>query len=239
MTYLQEIDLVKLSTTKDEENSAMFVVEPLLPGYGTTLGNTFRRVILSSLKGAAITAVKINDATHEFTTVKGVTEDVVNIILNLKGLRIKYDGDEPTLIKLEAKGPKTVTGEDFKASAEVEIKNKKHVIANIEKNSKLSIIARVESGKGYQPTEAQAEDSIPVDMIAVDAIFTPIKKINYTVSNTRVGKITNYDKLEFSITTDGTLTPEEAFIAGNEIITQYVGIINSQIKVKNKKIKKS
>lgn len=235
MSYLPEIDLITVQSKKTQDNSMQFVIEPLLPGYGVTLGNTFRRVLLSSLKGSAITAVKINDKTHEFTTVEGVDDDIVNIILNLKGLKIAYEGEEPATIKLNIKGPAVVTGKDFATPAGLEIANPDHIIAKIANKASLLIEARVEVGKGYLPIEAQSDENIPVDMIAIDAIFTPIKKINYEVSNTRVGQITNYDKLILDISTDGTIDPVSAFETANQIITEHIGLIATQIKPAVKK----
>jgi DNA-directed RNA polymerase subunit alpha len=237
MTYLPEMDLVKITQTDINESEANFSIEPLLPGYGPTLGNTLRRVLLSSLKGAAITAVKINDATHEFTSTDGVTEDIVAITLNLKGVHVKYDGDEPATITLNVKGPKTVVAGDFKTPAGVEVINSDHVIANVEKGKTLTIEARVESGKGYLPTEQRREETLPVGMIAIDAIFTPIKKIHHNVINTRVGQKTDFDKLDINIATNGSITPVDALKTSVGIVMEYMSLIDTQISTDTKKPK--
>lgn len=237
MTYLPEMDLIKVEEIANEENSATFVVEPLLPGYGATLGNSLRRVLLSSLKGAAITAVKIDDTTHEFTSVEGINEDAVEMTLNLKGVRVRYEGEEPITMTLTAKGPQTVTAGDFKTPAGLEVINKDHHIAHVEKGKTLTIEARVEAGKGYLPTEQQKGQEMPVGMIAIDAIFTPIKKIHHEVTNTRVGQKTDFDKLEINITTDGSITPNHAFKTSVEVITEYLGQISNAIASEKPKTK--
>lgn len=237
MTYLPEMDLIKVEETATDTSSATFVIEPLLPGYGATLGNTLRRVLLSSLKGAAITAVKIGDTTHEFTAVEGVSEDVVEITLNLKAVRVKYDGAEPATMSLTVKGPQTITAGDFKTPAGVEVINKDQLIAHVEKGKSLTIEAQVESGKGYVPTEQRKGETLPVGMIAIDSIFTPIKKIHHEVINTRVGQKTDFDKLEISITTDGSITPSFALKTSVGIITEYFGLIDNQISITEAKPK--
>lgn len=239
MTYLPEMDLVKVTQSNTSDNEASFAIEPLLPGYGPTLGNTLRRVLLSSLKGAAITAVKINDATHEFTASEGVTEDLIAITLNLKSVHVKYDGDEPITITMTVKGAKTATAADFKAPAGVEIINTDQVIANVEKGKTLTIEAQVESGKGYLATEQRVEESLPVGMIAIDAIFTPIKKVHHEIINTRVGQKTDFDKLNLTIATDGSITPVDAFKTSVGIVMEYMSLIDSEIVTEVKPAKKS
>lgn len=238
MSYLSEIDLVTLKQEYSDSSNGKFQIEPLLPGFGTTLGNTLRRILLSSLKGAAITAIKINDVTHEFATLGGVTEDVVSIILNLKGVRILYESDEPVNIHLDVKGQKIVTAGDFKCPAGVEIINKEQIIAHVDKGANISIQAVVERGKGYLPTESRKDDSLPTGMIAIDAIFTPIKKINFEVGNTRVGKATDFDKLSIDITTDGSISAANAFKVATEILSQYINAISENIMESDKKVVK-
>lgn len=237
MTYLPEMDLVKVTKSNTNDNEANFAIEPLLPGYGPTLGNTLRRVLLSSLKGAAITAVKINDATHEFTASEGVTEDLIAITLNLKSVHVKYDGDEPVTISMTVKGAKTATAADFKTPAGVEIINGDQVIAKVEKGKTLTIEAQVESGKGYLATEQRGEESLPIGMIAIDAIFTPIKKVHHAVINTRVGQKTDFDKLDLTIATDGSISPDDALKTSVGIVMEYMSLIDSEIKTETKKPK--
>jgi DNA-directed RNA polymerase subunit alpha len=237
MAYLPEMDLVTLSQNIQSENEGQFIIEPLLPGFGMTLGNTLRRVLLSSLKGAAITAVKLNDATHEFTTIDGATEDIVAIILNLKGVRLNYEGTEPVTITLSVKGPQVVKAGDFKAPAGVEIINKDHIVAHIDKGATLTIEALVENGKGYLPTEQRKDHVLPVGMISIDAIFSPIKKIHHEVTNTRVGQATDFDTLTLDITTDGSLSASAALKQSINILTEYFTLIGSSINLASEKPK--
>lgn len=221
------LDLVKVKVQKKEKNYGVFVIEPLAPGFGITIANSLRRAILSSIEGAAITSVKINNNTHEFSTIKGVKEDLVEIILNLKSLRLKkLSADkEQAVLKLRATGPKVVLAKHFAKNPEIEILEKDHPIAILDKGAKLSIDAIVGSGKGYLPTENRQDEKLPLGHIAIDAIFTPIKKVNYTVENTRVGQITNYDKITFEITTDSSLDPEEALSKGAQILENHFAVI--------------
>lgn len=192
-------------------NEAIVTVEPCYYGYGTTLGNTIRRVILSSLPGAAVTAVKIKGVQHEFSTIPHVREDVVEILLNLKQLRLKVFSTEPVRLVLKAKGEKEATAADIVKSSDVEIVNKDLCIATLtNKNADLEIEIFVEQGRGFLPVEAREKEKLELGAIAIDAIFTPIKNIGYKVENVRVGDITNYDRLILDIETDGTITPEDA-----------------------------
>lgn len=236
MFTLPGTELVNIKYTKIKDNTAIFSIEPLLPGYGMTIGNALRRVLLTSLPGAAITWVKIADTTHEFSTLPGVKEDVVDIILNLKTLKVKLIGDEPAVIKLSQKGPGKVTAADFNKNAQVEIANPKYQIATLDKNGKLELEANIENGRGYVTAEQHKDEKLPLGIIEIDSIFTPIKKVHYSVEHTRVGGITNYDKLIIELTTDGTIDPEQAIHTAAQILTDHFQII-ADIKPKKKEKK--
>lgn len=222
---LPETSLLQIKTMEKMNDSGLFVIEPLSPGYGVTLANALRRVLLSSLEGAAITSVKIEGVTHEFTTIPGVKEDVVEVILNLKTLRFRLHQDEPVTLKLNVKGPKTVTAADFDANANCEIVNPETFIATLGKTSKLSMEITVAKGRGYVPVERHAEEKMPLGTIAVDSIFTPVKKVHYEVENTRVGGITNFDKITLEVATDGSIDPEEALNKAAGILVEHFGLI--------------
>jgi len=226
MTYkLQEVALMQLKATEMSVDASSFVIEPLAPGFGLTLGNALRRVLLSSLEGAAITSVRIEGASHEFATLKGVTEDVVDIILNLKQLKFRFNSDEPQTIVLDQKGPKKVTGKDLKCPTGVEIANKDAHIAELVKGGKLLLEATVERGRGYVPTELRRDESLPIGVIAVDAAFSPITRVNFQTEHTRVGKMTNFDKLVIEIETDGTITPHEALSQSAQILVEHFNVL--------------
>lgn len=205
------------------DSSATFVIEPLHFGYGNTLGNSLRRVLLSSIRGGAIVAFRIEGATHEFTTVPGIQEDVVDITLNLKGVNLKVESDEPVEIRLEKKGAGPVTAGDIKTTADVEVLNPDHVICNVDDPKKTIIIDFVvEAGRGYQTIEESSKNRLHSDMIAVDAMFSPVTRVRFKVDPTRVGQETNLDKLELTVETDGTLSPREAFEeAAAILVNQY------------------
>ncbi|MFA5076570.1 MAG: DNA-directed RNA polymerase subunit alpha [Patescibacteria group bacterium] len=223
----------------ENKNQKSVVIEPCYFGYGTTLGNALRRVLLSSLPGAAVTAVKIKGAEHEFSTLPGVLEDVVEIILNLKRLRINLHSDDPVKITLKAKGEKEVTGADFDKNSEVEIVNPSMIIANLtDKKAELEMEVTVAKGRGYIPTEAQDKSKLNVGEIAVDALFSPVVSAGFRVENTRVGQITNYDKLTLHIETDGSITPEEAFDQSVKILIDHVNILQGVGVVEEKTEKK-
>jgi len=186
------------------------ILEPLERGYGITLGNTLRRVLLSSLHGAAITSVRIDGVLHEFSTIFGVTEDVTDIILNLKEVMLKLHTDGPETIKVHAEGECEVTAGDFIAGNNVEILNPEHHIASLSKDAKLDMEMDVKWGRGYVFAERNKEEDDPIGTIAIDSIFSPIKKVNYVVSNARVGQRTDYDKLALEVWTNGNIKPEEA-----------------------------
>ena len=202
-----------------------FVVEPLERGYGTTLGNSLRRVLLSSLPGYAITSAKIEGVLHEFSTIDGVKEDVTEIVLNLKGVILKIHGDGPETIYIDASGKCVVTAGDIKADANVEILNPDHVIANLEEGGVLKMELTCDKGRGYVSAERNKQLMQPViGVIAIDSIYTPVLKVNYTVENTRVGQITDYDKLSLEAWTDGTISAQEAVSLGAKILTDHLDL---------------
>jgi len=197
---------------KKQGNKAVFEIEGLYPGYGVTISNTLRRVLLSSLEGAAITQVKIKGVSHEFSTIPGVLEDVVIILLNLKKIRFKSFSDEPQQVVIKQKGEKVVKAGDFEVPPQLEIKNPEAPVASLtSKSAQLQIEALVEKGVGYQSIEQREEKKREIGMIPIDAVFTPVKRVSFRVENMRVGKRTDFDKLEMEIETDGTISPEEAF----------------------------
>lgn len=205
--------------------SSTFVVEPLHSGYGMTLGNSLRRVLLSSIAGAAVTSFKIEGATHEFTTVTGVKEDVVDIMLNLKGIRFRVYGEEAQNLRIVKKGKGAVTAKDIQVNADVEIVNPEHVIATLDDDKADFIMDLVvETGRGYRTIEEGSAKKAS-DMIAVDAIFSPVLRVRYKVENTRVGQMTDLDKLLITVETDGTITPRDAFEEASAIlVNQYTAL---------------
>lgn len=186
------------------------IMKPLERGFGTTIGNSFRRVLLSSIVGAAVTNVRIPGVLHEFSTIKGVKEDMVDIILNIKKLRFKMHDDSRKIVTLKAKGPGIATGADIEFDPTVEVMNKDCYIAAVDNDATLEIEMHVEKGKGYVPSEMNKREDLPVDVIAIDAVFSPIKRVNFGVDKTRVGRITDYDRLTIEIWTDGSISPVRA-----------------------------
>lgn len=223
---LYEIQLPTLKTVKEDGHRATFAVEPLHSGYGMTLGNSLRRVILSSLSGAAVTAVKIDNVSHEFSAVDGVKEDVVEIILNLKKLRFKVYTDEPQFIILTKTGKGPVTAGDIKASADIEVVNTDQHIATLD-NAKatLGMEIKVEKGRGYVPVEARENEKLEVGMIAVDALYSPVRRVRYNVENTRVGQATDLDRLMIEVETDGSITPHDAVRQAAEILVNHFSVV--------------
>lgn len=221
------IEIVKPTITKEiDENGhyGKFVVEPLERGYGTTLGNCMRRILLSSLPGAAITSVKIDGILHEFSTIPGVKEDVTEIILNLKRLAVRINGDENKRAIINAVGPKEVTAADIIVDADTEIFNPELHIATLADNATLVMEMNLTSGRGYVPAEQNKKENTPIAEIPVDSIFTPVKKVNFTVDNTRVGQVTDFDKLTLELWTDGSITPEEGVSIGAKIMQEHLNL---------------
>lgn len=226
---LYDIQLPELKTVSEEGNKATFAVEPLYSGYGMTLGNSLRRVILSSLGGAAVTAVKIDGVSHEFSTIPGITEDVVAVVLNLKNLRFRVFSDQPQFVILTKKGRGPVTGADIKTSSDIEVVNPEQVIATIDDDkTTLTMEIRVEKGRGYVPVEARENESLEVGMIAVDALYSPIKRVRYSVENTRVGQVTDLDRLLIEVETDGSITPHDAVSQAAQILVNHMSIVAGQ-----------
>lgn len=222
----KQIHTPTLSNIDDHSaTSSTFVVEPLHTGYGMTLGNSIRRVLLSSISGAAITAFKIEGVTHEFTTVPGVKEDVVDIMLNLKGIRFRVYSQEPQTLRIVKKGKGVVTAKDIEVNADVEIVNPSHVIATIDGDKADFVVDLVvETGRGYRSIDESAAKKAS-DMIAVDAIFSPVLRVRYKVESTRVGQMTDLDKLIITVDTDGSITPRDAFEEANAIlVNQYTAL---------------
>lgn len=225
---LHEIHLPKLKTLKEEGNAATFAVEPLYPGYGMTLGNSLRRVILSSLPGSAVTAVKIDGVSHEFSTISEVKEDVIEIILNLKQLRVKLHTDEEYLT-LSATGGGEVKAKDIKANPNVEIANPELHIATLDnKSAKFDMEIKVEKGRGFVPVEKREGEKLGIGMIAVDALYAPIKKVRYEVEKMRVGQMTDLDRLIIEIETDGSISPKEAAETASEILVDHFLILSGK-----------
>lgn len=218
-------------TTEHSPTSATFTIEPLHTGYGMTLGNSLRRVLLSSIAGAAITSFRVEGATHEFTTIKGVKEDIVSIMLNLKGIRFRVFSDEPQTLRLSKKGKGLVTAKDIQTNADVEVVNPKHVICSIEDDkASVDIDLTVETGRGYQVVD-ETTPKKATDMINLDALFTPVLRVRYKVENTRVGQMTDLDKLLITVDTDGSITPQEAFEEAAAILVNQYTALAGQTKV--------
>jgi len=217
-----EIEKPKLECVESSNNYGKFVVEPLERGFGTTLGNSMRRVLLSSLPGVAATSIRIDGVLHEFSTVEGVKEDVTEIILNLKELIVKLHSDEPKKVVIDAVGPCEVKAGDILPDAEVEIINPDLHIATVDENGRLHIEINLDHGRGYVVSDRNKRPDMPIGEIAVDSIFTPITKVNFTVENTRVGQITDFDKLTLEIWTDGSIQPEEAASLAAKILTEHL-----------------
>ncbi len=201
-----------------------FVVEPLERGFGITLGNSVRRILLSSLQGAAITAVRIDASLHEFSVLPGVKEDVTDLILNLKEVVCRLHVPGPKMVRLDIEGPKEVTSADIITDADVEVINPQQHIAILGKGAKLKMEMTVKMDKGYAPAERNKDEDMPIGTIPIDAIFTPIKKVNYTVTNARVGQITDYDKLTLEVWTNGTIRPEDAVALAAKILKDQLSI---------------
>lgn len=201
-----------------------FFAEPFERGFGTTLGNSLRRVLLSSLQGAAITSVKIKGVLHEFSSIPGVTEDVTNIILNLKGVSLKMHGNEARIIRVIHKGDGVIKAGDIVTDANVEILNPDHHIATCSKDANLEMEMVVRLGKGYVPSDRNRDEKAPVGTMPIDAIFSPIKKVNFTVSNARVGQMTDYDKLTLEVWTNGSVVPEDAVAFAAKIMKEQLSI---------------
>lgn len=217
----------KPKIASEEGNRAVFEIEGLYPGYGQTIGNSLRRVLLSSIKGAALTAVKITGVGHEFSTIEGVKEDIVDLILNLKQMHFRLHEEGPFTITLSVGGEKEVRGKDFKIPSQVELVTPDiHIATLTSKKSKLEMEATVEAGLGYVPAEARTKEKVEVGTVALDAAFSPVRHVNYEVENMRVGDRTDYNLVRFNIETDGSLTPHEAFTKAAQILVEQFGALS-------------
>ncbi|PKR76569.1 DNA-directed RNA polymerase subunit alpha [Halalkalibacillus sediminis] len=221
-----EIEKPRVETIEVSEDAKFgkFVIEPLERGYGTTMGNSLRRILLSSLPGAAVTSVQIDGALHEFSTLDYVVEDVTTIILNLKKLALKIYSDDQKTLELEVKGEGEVTAADIQHDSDVEILNPDLKIATISGNGKLSMRIFAEKGRGYRPADSNKNDEQAIGVIPIDSIFTPVQRVTYQVENTRVGQITNFDKLTLDVWTDGSIRPEEAVSLGAKIYMEHLNV---------------
>lgn len=219
------------------QNYGRFIAEPFERGYGLTIGNSLRRVLLSSIEGAAITAVKIQGVPHEFTAIDGVVEDVTRIILNLKKLRFKYDSELPKVLHIVKDGEAELTGADFAIDSDVEVMNPETHIASIERGGRIDMEVQIERGRGYMPGEISKSSVETIGVIPIDAIFSPIRKVNIKVEDTRVGQRTDYDKLIIEIWTDGSVKPEDALAQAAKIIKDHMTIfINFEEEVEEEEV---
>ncbi|MCF6139446.1 DNA-directed RNA polymerase subunit alpha [Pseudalkalibacillus berkeleyi] len=215
------IETVELS---DDATYGKFVVEPLERGYGITLGNSLRRILLSSLPGAAATSVQINGVLHEFSTIDGVVEDVTTVILSLKKLALKIYSEEEKTLEIDVQGPGVVTAADITHDSDVEVLNPDLHIATLSKDAHLQMKITAVRGRGYVPAEGNKSEEQAIGVIPIDSIFTPVSRVNYQVENTRIGQVTNYDKLTLDVWTDGSIRPEEAVSLGAKIVTEHLNI---------------
>ncbi len=219
-TYLSST--VNIKTISEDAKNGVFEIEGLFAGYGLTVGNALRRTLLSSLPGAAVTEIKIKNAPHEFSTLPGLKEDLVELSLNFKKLRFRMHTDEPQVLSLKAKGETAVTGGDIKLNSEVELVNPEEALATLtSKEAELDIEVKVERGLGYSPVEARKEGRLAIGTVAIDAIFTPVQRVNYTAENMRVGERTDYNKLRLEIETDGTVSPSSALHKSANILKDH------------------
>ena len=206
----------------DPKREATIVIEPLERGFGMTLGNALRRVLLSSLQGAAITSLKIDGVLHEFSSIAGVREDVTDIVLNVKAVALRMHGDGPKRINLKANGPGEVTAAQIETGHDIEVMNPDHVICTLDDGAKLSMEMTVETGKGYVPGTTTRPADAPIGLIPVDALFSPVKKVAYRVDNTRVGQVTDYDKLSLQVETNGAVTPDDSVAIAARILQEQL-----------------
>lgn len=227
------IEFEKPNITKIDENKdyGKFVIEPLERGYGTTLGNSLRRVLLASLPGAAVTSINIDGVLHEFDTVPGVREDVMQIILNIKGIAVKSYVEDEKIIELDVEGPAEVTAGDILTDSDIEIVNPDHYLFTIGEGSSLKATMTVNSGRGYVPADENKKDNAPVGRLAVDSIYTPVTKVNYQVEPARVGSNDGFDKLTLEILTNGTIIPEDALGLSARILTEHLDLFTNLTEI--------
>ena len=221
-----EIEKPKIETVEisNDLKYGKFVVEPLERGYGTTLGNSLRRILLSSLPGAAVTSIQIDGVLHEFSTIEGVVEDVASIILNLKKLALKIYSDEEKVIEIDFAGEGVITAADIMHDSDVEVLNPDLYIATVAKNGHLRMRMHAQRGRGYTPADQNKREDLPIGVIPIDSIYTPVSRVNFTVENTRVGQSSDFDKLSLDVWTDGSIGPKEAISLGAKILTEHLNI---------------
>ena len=225
MTVLDTPQGASIEVRERRENYAKFVIEPLERGFGITLGNALRRILLSSIPGAAVTYMKIDGVLHEFSTIPGIVEDTIALMLNLKGLPVKLSGDEPRVLSLSISGPKTVTAADFAPDAEVEILEPGYAIATLSsRDAKLSMEIGIEKGRGYVMADKQRNVEHMIGLIPLDSIFSPIRKVNFSVDDTRVGQSVDFDRLTIEIETNGSITPDDALSTAAQIIQDQLNL---------------
>lgn len=217
-------DKVRFEEETLTDTYGKLIAEPLERGYGTTVGNAIRRVLLSSIDGAAVTAVRIKGALHEFSNVMNIKEDVLDIILNIKQLRFKMHGDTKRVATVKVVGPGAVTGRDLMVDSSIEVLNPEHVIATLDKGASFEAELHISKGKGYLPAEQNKEEGHPVDMLVIDSVFSPIKKVNFHIEKARVGRATDYDRLIMEIWTDGSITPQRAVSQAAAIVIDYMDL---------------
>ena len=237
MEYKYLSDSVRIKRLEENDTVGVFDIEGLYRGYGITVGNALRRTLLSSLPGAAITRFKIKGVGHEFTTIPGVIEDMVEIGINLKKVRFVFFAEEPQTLTLKVKGEKDVTSKDIKGNAQVEVKNDVHIATLTSKNADLDMEITIEKGLGYQPVEAQKTGRLPIGTIALDAVFSPVQNVNFRVENMRVGERTDYNRVRLEIETDGTISPSSALHKASSVLLDHFGKI-SEVDVKESKQEK-
>lgn len=218
---------IEIAEISEDNRYGKFICEPLERGYGTTFGNSLRRMLLSSLEGAAITSIRIDGVLHEFSTIPGVRDDVTNIVLNLKELCLKMAGTEPRIIRIDVEGEKEVTAADIICDADIEILNPDLHIATVNEDGKLKIEMTVERGRGYVPADKNKKPDDTIGVIPIDSIFSPVKRVNYTVQDTRVGNVTDYDRLILEVWTDGSLRPEEAVSKAAGILVMHLKLFQN------------
>ena len=221
-----EIEKPKIETVEISDDAAFgkFVVEPLERGYGTTLGNSLRRILLSSLPGAAVTSIQIDGVLHEFSTIEGVVEDVTTIIMNIKKLALKIYSDEEKTLEIDVNGEGVVTAADITHDSDVEVLNPELHIATLSANSNFRMRLAAQRGRGYTPADQNKREDLPIGVIPIDSIYTPVSRVNYQVENTRVGQLTNFDKLSLDVWTDGSIGPKEAISLGAKILNEHLNI---------------
>lgn len=221
----------EVKVVSKEGNRAVFEIAPLMPGYGATVANALRRVLLSSLEGAAITSIKVKGIDHEFTSIPGILEDVIELILNVKKIRFKSYHDAPVIVSLHVKGERTVAAKDIKLTSDVElITEDQHIATITDKKTELEMEFTIEKGIGYVPVEQKQKEKLPIGVIAVDAIFSPVRLVNFRIDDIRVGQRIDYNKIIMEVETDGSMQPEEAFKRACEILIEHFRIV-SQVPI--------